>query len=199
MAPSLDGPPTAPAGGYPGAMPLALPLRTPRLTLRPYRHDDVAATAAIYGDPDVTRYLLEEPWAEADALERVAGRMTRDGLDSPARALALVIEADERLIGDVALWLIDDTGRSAEIGWVVSPAMAGCGIATEAASALLDAAFDQGGLHRVQAQLDARNVASARVCERLGMTREAHLRQNWWSKGEWSDTLIYARLAADRP
>jgi len=46
--------------------------------------------------------------------------------------------------------------------------------------------------------MDARNVASARLCERLGLRQEAHLRQNWWSEGEWTDTLIYALLASDR-
>src|SRR5690606_40932683 len=61
----------------------------------------------------------------------------------------------------------------------------------------LSAAFDVYGLHRVAAQMDARNSASARLAERVGMRREAHLRSNWWCKGEWTDTLIYARLADD--
>jgi len=51
----------------------------------------------------------------------------------------------------------------------------------------------------VKAQLDARNTASARLCERLGMTLEAHLRQDWWSKGEWTDTLVYGLLADEWP
>ena len=51
----------------------------------------------------------------------------------------------------------------------------------------------------MKAQLDARNTASARLCERLGMTLEAHLRQDWWSKGEWTDTLVYGLLADEWP
>ena len=52
-------------------------------------------------------------------------------------------------------------------------------------------------VHRVFGQIDARNTASARVLERLGMRREAHLVENEWVKGEWTDEVIYAVLAAE--
>ncbi|MFP3366304.1 GNAT family protein, partial [Pseudoalteromonas sp. SIMBA_148] len=58
--------------------------------------------------------------------------------------------------------------------------------------------FETSGLHRVVAQMDARNTASARLAEMLGMRREAHHRQDLWSKGERTDTLVYAMLASDR-
>jgi RimJ/RimL family protein N-acetyltransferase len=64
--------------------------------------------------------------------------------------------------------------------------------------AVLDLAFDTTaglGLHRVVAQMDARNHASERLASRLGMRREAHFRSNEWFKGEWGDLVIYAILA----
>ena len=54
------------------------------------------------------------------------------------------------------------------------------------------------GVHRVVAELDARNLASAALCERLDMRHEATHRQDLFSKGEWTDTLVYAMLASDR-
>jgi aminoglycoside 6'-N-acetyltransferase len=65
-------------------------------------------------------------------------------------------------------------------------------------SRVLEHAFDDHHLHRVVAQMDARNTASAALATRVGMTQEAHLRQDWWCKGEWTDTIIYAILASDR-
>ena len=62
--------------------------------------------------------------------------------------------------------------------------MHGRGFATEAAQAVLDVCFNTLGAHRVYAQLDARNEASARLCERLGMHQEALLRENEIFKGE---------------
>jgi RimJ/RimL family protein N-acetyltransferase len=81
---------------------------------------------------------------------------------------------------------------------VFHPDHTGQGFATEAVRAVLGLAFDFYRMHRVVAQLDARNERSARLCERVGMRREGHLRQDWWSKGEWTDTLVYGLLAAER-
>ena len=53
-------------------------------------------------------------------------------------------------------------------------------------------------VHRVAAQMDGRNVASAKLARRVGMQHEAHLRQDWWSKGEWTDTVIFGMVASDR-
>ena len=84
-----------------------------------------------------------------------------------------------------------------EIGWVFHPDVGGQGLATEAAAALLDAAFHEVYLHRVMAQLDPRNLRSARLCERLGMRLEGVFREELWSKGEWTDTAVYAILASE--
>lgn len=176
---------------------LMLPLRTRRLILRPLTPEDLEPLLTIYSQPSVARYLLGEPWTRDEAEAQVAIRLTRTGLDQDAGALALVVAHDGAVIGDIALWVVDGTRRKVEIGWVIGRAYAGHGFATEAASELIRAAVLAHSLHRVEAQLDARNAASARVCERIGMTREAHLRQNWWSKGEWTDTLIYGLLASE--
>jgi RimJ/RimL family protein N-acetyltransferase len=174
-----------------------LPLGTDRLVLRPYRADDVDATLAYYGDQQASRYLLSDPFTRPDAEQAVSERMKRTDPQLPGERLTLVVEHDGRLIGDVNLELGGPPVSVGEIGWVFDPGAAGQGFATEAARALIELAFDHYGLHRVIAQLDARNTASARMCERLGMTREAHLRQDWYSKGEWTDTLVYAVLRTD--
>jgi RimJ/RimL family protein N-acetyltransferase len=82
------------------------------------------------------------------------------------------------LIGDVVLFLRGEEHRQGEIGYVFHPDYGGWGYATEAARALLGLGFEHYGLHRIVGRLDARNTASARVLERLGMRREAHFVQN---------------------
>lgn len=192
--------PLAAGGGYGRAVPAPapdLPLVTDRLRLRLYRREDAVAQQRLYARPEVARYLLDDPWTPEDAETKVGQRLTRTGLDGPSRSLALVVEHAGQVIGDVALWLSDDRGATAEIGWVLDPEAGGRGFATEAVTAVLDHGFTRHRLHRVVAQMDARNTASARLAERLGMRREAHHRQNWWSKGEWTDTLVFALLAAE--
>ncbi len=59
---------------------------------------------------------------------------------------------------------------------------------------MLRLGFEDLGLHRIAGRLDARNAASARVLERLGMRREARFLQNEIVKGEWADEMVYAML-----
>jgi RimJ/RimL family protein N-acetyltransferase len=72
------------------------------------------------------------------------------------------------------------------------------GYATEAARALATVAFDELGAHRLFARLDVENLASVRLCERLGMRREAHLVENDLDpQGRWGSEFIYAALTGD--
>ena len=177
---------------------LDLPLKTDRLVLRPHRPEDAAELLRFHSRPDVARYLLVGPWTAEYAEQEVAKRIPKTGLDTDAKALALVLEHDGVVMGDLGLWTTEHP-RLAEIGWTLDPDYGGRGLAAEAARAVLSAAFEVYGLHRVAAQMDARNTASARLARRVGMRQEAHLRRNWWCKGEWTDTLIFARLADDPP
>jgi RimJ/RimL family protein N-acetyltransferase len=77
------------------------------------------------------------------------------------------------------------------------PADAAALHANEASHAMLRLGFDQLGLHRIIARVDARNGASCAVLRRLGMRHEAHLVENEWFKGEWTDEVDYAMLAAE--
>ena len=45
--------------------------------------------------------------------------------------------------------------------------------------------------------MDARNSASVALANHVGLRLEAHHVQDWFSKGEWTDTLIYARVASE--
>lgn len=177
--------------------PRIFPLETRRLRLRLHEHRDARELHAIYGRADVAEFLLEDPWTREDAERQVSGRMVKTGFDDGGSALSLAIELDGGTIGDVALWLTAADRRIAEIGWVLDPAHGGRGLAAEAVRRVLDLAFGHYGLHRVEARMDARNDASSRLARRVGMVREAHLRKDWWNKGEWTDTLVYGILAED--
>jgi RimJ/RimL family protein N-acetyltransferase len=176
-----------------------LPIRTERLTLRAHSEDDLESLLEYESLPEVARYLPFHPWTRETGREHLAKRLLRLGLDTPARSLGLVVEREGRVIGDVLLWATEETGAKGEMGWAFRPDVAGQGFATEAAAAVLEIGFARYGMHRIIAQMDARNTASARVAERLGMQLEATPRQDYWSKGEWTDSLVYAALASDRP
>lgn len=173
------------------------PLRTARLVLRTMTSDDVDDVHAYQSRADVCRYLMFEPRTRdevADKLDKYARALTLSG-DGDFWQLA-VERACERghVIGNAYFKLESVANASGEIGWTLHPDFEGQGYMTEAASAVLEIAFAQIGLHRVMADLDARNIASAALCERLGMREEAHFVEDLWFKGGWADTAIYAIL-----
>ncbi len=164
--------------------------------LAPGDFDDLHA---IQSDPDVCRYLLYE----ARTRQQVAEALERDSAHTRLEEVGDYLQPAIRVRGPegvdafagtmyVELKSLDD--RTAEIGWLVAPGFQGRGLATESAGLLLDLAFGELGLHRVIAELDPRNTASVRVCERLGMRKEAHFVEHMWLKGEWTDTGSYAIL-----
>jgi RimJ/RimL family protein N-acetyltransferase len=128
--------------------------------------------------------------------ERMHGPWGSQVLEAEGDALFLGVEltATGELVGDVLLKWCSAEHRCGEVGYVFHPGASGHGYATEAAHRLLHLAFDDLGLHRVVARLDAENHSSARLAARLGMRQEAHLVQNEWFKGRWSDELDFAIL-----
>jgi RimJ/RimL family protein N-acetyltransferase len=174
------------------------PLRTDRLLLRPFTLDDLADFHAMYGREDVCRYL---PWP-AQTLEGSRAMLdrirTRTAIgpaeEDDGMRLAVVLVDGGALIGDVSIWWTSREHRQAEIGFVLHPGHHGHGYASEAMRVVVDIGFESGGVHRIMGRCDARNRPSAALMERLGMRREAHLRENEYLKGEWTDELIFAIL-----
>ena len=170
--------------------PLQDPVQTGRLTLRRYQPTDVDPLLSYYGRAEVCRYLLHKTWSRPDAREAVSERINRTGW--AAGAIALVVERDATVIGNLSAWKLAGTHYSAEISWVFSPDFSGHGYATEATLALLDLVLSWPDVRTVTAQMDARNTASARLAERIGMRLDAHLTHHLRVKGEWTDTLVFA-------
>jgi len=180
------------------------PIRTERLLLRPYAPGDVDALHAYHRLPDVVRYLSTGPRSRADVQAIVAERAVARVLTAEGQALCLVAELAGRgqagqgqVVGDCVLFWRSREHPRGEIGYVFNPAYHGRGLATEAAGALLRLGFEGLNLHRIVARCDARNGASARVMERVGMRREAYHVHYEFLKGEWADELIYAILRTE--
>lgn len=172
------------------------PLETARLRLRPFTRGDVDATYAYRQREDVARYLFDEPMSRESCAEAVQARVGQIGYEKEGDKIFLAVERidDMAMIGEVSLILRSAEARQAELGYILHPEAHGFGYATEASRALLALGFEGAGMHRIYARCNARNVASARVMERLGMRREAHFREHMLRKGAWDEELIYAML-----
>lgn len=104
---------------------------------------------------------------------------------------------DDIVIGTCTLADVSATHRRAELGYALHRAHWGAGLAREALERLLELAFDGLGLHRLEADVDPRNLRSIASLERLGFQREGYLRERWHLNDEIADALFYGLLARE--
>jgi RimJ/RimL family protein N-acetyltransferase len=175
------------------------PLQTERLVLRPYSEADFDALHELYSDETVARWLYDGPATHADTRARLDRCLERVALTETTGLSAAVTLPDDAYVGGLVLWYTSFEHRSAEVGYSLLPRHQGNGYAVEATRALLDWAFSVAGVHRVAARLEPRNVASARVAEKLGMRAEATFVENEWVKDEWQSEAVYAILDREWP
>lgn len=179
-------------------MPLPTPtLPTARLLLRPFAERDAQAIYALQSNARVLRYWDSPPWTErsrADAFIAACRKMEEEG--SGAR-FAIETRDNGAFVGWCTMFRWNPVHRSLGIGYCLDEPAWGKGYATEAVRAMLQWAYGTLDLNRVEAELDTRNAASARVLEKLGFEREGLRREDCVVSGEVSDSWIYGLLRRD--
>ncbi|MER6333418.1 GNAT family protein [Streptomyces sp. NPDC001034] len=107
------------------------------------------------------------------------------------------IRLDGTLVGALLFRVWDTPSGVCEAGCWLEPAAAGRGLVTRGMRVLLDWAFEERGMHRVEWRVSTANQPSINVARRLGMTREGVLRENYPHHGERTSTEIWSVLAPE--
>jgi len=172
-------------------------IRTNRLILRFLDEADLSALYELFSHPEVMRYWSYPAWIEPSQAKQMLvdvqeGYRTRSGLQ-----LGIERSFDQRFVGVCTLFAFHVPSRRAEIGYALARPYWGLGYMNEALQALLGYAFQTLDLNRLEADIDPRNLASAKTLERLGFQKEGHLRERWIVNDEVSDTGLYGLLRRD--
>ncbi|PHR94437.1 MAG: 30S ribosomal protein S5 alanine N-acetyltransferase [Robiginitomaculum sp.] len=105
---------------------------------------------------------------------------------------------DDHLVGACNITSVKrGSMRTAHIGYWVGEKYARNGFARAAVRACLRFAFEDIGLHRIEAAVRAENKASINLLEKTGFTQEGTARGMLKIDGEWRDHLMYAKLSSD--
>jgi len=169
-------------------------LSTARLTLRPITHADVPAIFALFSNPVVTRYWSRPPMREIMEARRVVSSMRVGHRKGSLMQLGIELAGTGTLIGTCTLHAIHPISRRAELGYALAHAHWGQGYMHEALVRFVGYAFDDLDLHRLEADIDPDNAASARSLQRLGFVREGLLRERWIVNDTISDSEMYGLL-----
>ena len=173
-----------------------------KLVLRAYQPGDGARFfAALEEDrADLDQWMawpgnMHKTADEAESYVRnMAGRwLTREGL-----IMGIFSKDEQTLYGGTGFHGFDWKVPSLEIGWFLRKSARGQGVAAEAVSLCCKLAFEHIGSNRVWGTVDVLNERSWRLFERVGFTREAHLRSECRDHhGVVRDTFVYAMLARE--
>lgn len=172
-------------------------IETERLVIRLVTEADLPALLEINADDMVTRYLPYASWKGMDDAQAWLGRAAARHEAGEARQFVIVLRDTGRVIGSCLLFHFEESGGRGEIGYLLARPHWGAGYMLEAMRAFVAFAFEQVGLRRLEAEIDPRNTASARLLERLGFVHEGHLRQRWNVKDEITDSGLYGLLRPD--
>ena len=169
-------------------------LTTPRLLLRPFSLNDAADVQRLAGDREVasTTLLVPHPYEDGLAEKWIASHAELYERSEQAN-FALVRRDSGEFIGAIGL-VLHLADERAELGYWIGVPYWGHGYCTEAGAAVLEYAFIERGLHRVQAHHFGRNPASGRVMKKLGMQYEGTQRQFHKKWGQFEDRVTYAIL-----
>ena len=162
---------------------IPLPLATPRLLIDRLTAADAPTVAAYRSVPDIARY---QGWTLPYPVERA---------EALAESGQLALRLDGQLVGDAMVDAVAGVAHAVEVGITLAPEAQGRGLAVEAVTAIVDAAF-AAGRARVIAYVDARNEPSLRLFERLGFRPEGRLHHSFEGDDGLVDEVLFG-LTAD--
>ena len=172
-------------------------LTTERLTLRRMMVLDTDDMYEYACRPDVTKYLTWHPHPDREYTREYLEYLGNRYSAGMFYDWAVIYEPDCKMIGTCGFTAFNCTSDSAEVGYVLNPEYWGKGIATEALTRVLQFAFEELKLNRVEARFMEDNERSRRVMEHVGMTFEGVLREAMLIKGSYANVGICSILRSE--
>ena len=178
-------------------------LRTPRLLLREYRWEDLAAHNALITDPDVMYYIQDVfSHSVAESLDNRAVAASSKYGDPSDREFVFLVIADpdtEKYMGGIGYSVLEESpaGKRVEPGYFLAKQYWGKGYATEALAGLIRYAFEEDGARRIDGTCVADNKRSARVMEKCGLKFEGERRGYEWHVDSVKSRHYYGILKED--
>lgn len=167
-------------------------IQTKRLTLRTMNIDDVLNLKEWMSDKALYKY-----WGKSAGKADKDPSLLFEKKERPQKSFHLGIEHNDsgKIIGEIWVYLIEND-RMAKVAYRIAESFKNKGYATEALSSMVKFCFEKTELKRLWSDVDVRNIASCRVMEKCGFTREGLIRQGKMVS-TWCDYYIYGILHSD--
>lgn len=169
-------------------------LTTDRLLLRQPEIDDAAQIFIFRSNPTAMQYIPRAVAQTVADAEDLVGQMNAKLEMNEGINWAITMKDDPKLIGIIGFVRMKKEHFRAEIGYILNPDFHRTGIVFEALHAVIRYGFDVMKLHSIEAIVHPDNVASAKLLEKAGFVKEAHLKESEFYNGQFVDIVIYSLL-----
>jgi [ribosomal protein S5]-alanine N-acetyltransferase len=171
-------------------------IQTPRLTLRPYKLDDIEAFTELNSDPRLLTYELHEPYdfdrSKEELLYWIDAYQKTDGAFGFSE-MAVMLTDTKQVIGLVDFTFRDMRQNVLELGFRIMYDFQNKGYGTEALQAVINHAFTEHSIRKIYCCSDAENKSAVTVFEKLKMEKEATLKMHTlMPNGTYIDEVVYA-------
>lgn len=159
---------------------------------------DAAELCAVVRE-NLAELKLWMPWATDDYSINSAREFIRGNLSEFATTgiFGTTVVFDEKIVGIISFHHLDQTNKSAHLGYWLAKTAQGKGLMTKCCRVLVNYLFEEMELNRVQINCNVENAKSRRVAERLGFQLEGILRQIEFCNDRYGDWAVYAMLEKD--
>jgi ribosomal-protein-serine acetyltransferase len=169
------------------------------ITLRNFATGDAAEVYAVVRRNIEHLHFMH--WADPNySYDAAAEFVVRSAANAASgESLSLGMFSGDEFIGSIGFVKFDTKSRRTEIGYWIDSNFEGKGIVTDAAATLVQFAFDELGMNRIEIRCIADNIRSSAVARRLGFRQEAHLREYEIRNGRVYDYLTFGLIRSDLP
>lgn len=169
-------------------------LASERLLLRQITPGDVNEIFELRSNPETMKYIPRPLVTSIDeAMNHI--EMIQDKIEKNEGVnWAITLKDDPKMIGIIGHYRVKWEHFRSEIGYMLLPEYQGKGIISEAIQLMINYGFYEMQMHSLEAIIDPKNTASAKVLEKNNFVREAHFLQNEFYDGKFLDTVIYSIL-----
>ena len=169
-------------------------LESNRLLLRAVTTEDVIEVYELRSNPETMKYI-PRPLVTSmeEALEHIG--MIKDKIENNTGInWAITLKGKPKLLGIIGHYRIQPENYRSEIGYMILPEYQNQGITSEAIHLVLDYGFNHLNFHSVEAIIEPKNHASAKVLEKNGFVKEAHFLEDVFWDGQFIDSAVYSLL-----
>lgn len=172
-------------------------LETERFVLRQLNQDDSREIFQYFSLDEVTKFYDLESFTNIEQAEELIDRWNQKFERNQGLRWGITLRSESRVIGTCGFHGWMKNHYKAEIGYELTPEYWRQGYMTEVIQKAIEFGFNNLGLNRIEAFVEPENVGSRKVLEKIGFSEEGTLKEHFYWRNRFVDTVIYALLKKD--